>query len=68
MANYCVNKQVQYNGDHEVHREGCTYWPAPQNVQPLGTFYSCQGAVAAARAYYHQVNGCAFCSPACHTQ
>jgi hypothetical protein len=68
MDDYCVNKQAQRNGDHEVHKKGCTYWPSAQNVHPLGRFATCRDAVAAARAYYFQVNGCATCSRACHTQ
>jgi hypothetical protein len=68
MPQYCVNRTVQANGDHEVHAEGCIYWPHPQNVQPLGWHAFCQPAVQAARAFYYQVNGCRTCSTGCHTQ
>lgn len=66
MFKYYVNNNAQPNGDHEVHRDGCNYMPA--NKTYLGVFNNCQDAVRAARAYYNQVNGCYFCSNACHTQ
>jgi hypothetical protein len=66
MSNYCVNKNAQANGDHEVHEAGCTYWP--RDRVDLGDFASCTGAVTAARKHYTQVNGCKTCSRACHTQ
>jgi hypothetical protein len=68
MADYCVNKSVQTNGDHEVHERGCTFWPLPQNVQSLGGHGSCASAVVAARRYFTQVNSCKTCSRTCHTQ
>lgn len=67
MASYYVNKNAQPNGDHEVHRDGCAWMPAPGNRQYLGDFSSCAPAVAAAKKFYQQSNGCAHCSPACHT-
>ena len=67
MDPYYVNRNAQPNGDHEVHREGCYWMPAPENRIYLGQFYSCQQAVVAARRHYTQVNGCAHCSLACHT-
>lgn len=68
MAEYCVNRQQQTNGDHEVHERGCQFWPSPANALSLGSFSICAGAVQAARQYYHQVNGCRTCSRPCHTQ
>ena len=68
MARYCVNDNAQTNGDHEVHREGCDWMPQPQNRTYLGDFGTCRPAVAAARRYHFQVNGCYFCSRDCHTQ
>ena len=64
---YYVNKNAQSNGDHEVHRTGCSWLPSPDNRQYLGLFYGCQAAVQEARRFYTQVNGCYFCSNACHT-
>lgn len=67
MARYCVNKNAQNNGDHEVHKEGCNWWPDPQNVQDLGNHTGCRSAVTKAKQYYKQSNGCKHCSSECHT-
>lgn len=62
---YYVNRKEQSNGDHEVHAEGCTYMPS-DNIF-LGSYTNCYGAVAEAKRYYSQSNGCKYCCPACHT-
>jgi len=67
MAMYYVNKNAQANGDHEVHKDGCTWMPKPENRRYLGDFASCHGAVKKAKETYPQSNGCAYCCPACHT-
>jgi hypothetical protein len=67
MDLYYVNKQAQQNGDHEVHKSNCSYLPAKENQLYLGTFDDCHDAVREARKYYSQVNGCYWCSRACHT-
>lgn len=67
MANYYVNKNAQANGDHEVHRSGCSYMPRPENCIFLGDFETCAPAVRKAKEYYQQSNGCYYCSPDCHT-
>jgi hypothetical protein len=64
---YYLNDRAQNNGDHEVHREGCGWMPAPENRRYLGEFDSCHGAVVKAGTYHGQVNGCVHCSTACHT-
>jgi hypothetical protein len=68
MADYYVNKNVQANGDHEVHRDPCSYMPDANNRIYLGQFDNCQAAVKEAKRHYSQVNGCYYCSKACHTQ
>jgi hypothetical protein len=68
MAQYYVNKNGQSNGDHEVHKSGCSYMPMAHNRIALGDYSTCSPAVNAARQYYSQVNGCYYCSNACHTQ
>ena len=69
MPNYCVNKNAQSNGDHEVHdlasTKGCL--PSASNRLDLGYHPSCSGAVTAAKRSYSQSNGCAYCASACHT-
>ena len=67
MASYYVNDNAQDNGDHEVHRWGCSWLPLAQNRTYLGEFSSCAPAVRAARRIYNQVNGCYYCCRACHT-
>ena len=67
MAIYYVNKNAQDNGDHEVHKSGCSYMPNSENRLYLGDFSSCRPAVAAAKKTYPQSNGCYYCSPECHT-
>ena len=66
-THYYVNKNAQRNGDHEVHRDGCSYLPAVSNRIYLGNFETCHPAVTAARGHYAQVNGCYWCSRDCHT-
>lgn len=68
MAYYYVNKNAQSNGDHEVHVSGCSRMPAIENRTYLGDFSSCKPAVAEAKRYYSQSNGCYYCCNSCHTQ
>ena len=68
MTKYYVNKNSQVNGDHEVHKLGCTWMPDVENRIYLGKFATCRGAVIRAKKYYPQSNGCYYCSYACHTQ
>lgn len=63
---YYVNDTAQPSGEHEVHKSMCAYLPSPVNLRYLGDFADCVAALAAARLYYTQVDGCGHCSPACH--
>ncbi|MGN2485872.1 hypothetical protein [Acinetobacter calcoaceticus] len=71
MDNYIINKNPQYNGDHEVHNatKGCNYLPSIENQISLGNFNNCQQAVAQAKSNWptHRINGCYWCANACHT-
>jgi len=67
MPKYCVNKNPQSNGDHEVHKDGCNHLPDPQNRKDLGYHSNCQSAVREAKTYYSKANGCYYCSNDCHT-
>lgn len=67
MPHYYVNREAQPNGDHEVHEQGCIYLPSEPNRQYLGEFPSCQPAMAIARLYFPQSDGCYFCCRPCHT-
>lgn len=67
MALYYVNKNAQSNGDHEVHKRGCSWMPDPENRIYLGDFSSCKPAVREAKKHYSKSNGCYYCSRECHT-
>lgn len=68
MRNYYVNNKAQANGDHEVHRDGCTFLPGEIDRIYLGLFTNCHDAVRQARRHFAAVNGCAVCSAPCHTR
>lgn len=68
MASYYVNTDAQPNGDHEVHRAGCTFLPGEKARIYLGDFESCRAAVRRAEEQYRQVNGCYYCSRPCHVE
>jgi hypothetical protein len=68
MASYYVNGNAQANGDHEVHKSGCSYMPTDANRIYLGNFDNCHDAVREAKKHYGRVNGCFHCANACHTQ
>ncbi|WP_081811338.1 hypothetical protein [Hyphomonas beringensis] len=67
MSRYYVNMNSQSNGDHEVHKYGCSYMPREENRIYLGNFDSCAPAVREAKKTYSQSNGCYYCAYACHT-
>ncbi len=67
MSRYYVNRNAQGNGDHEVHKDGCSHMPKPENRIYLGRFDNCRGAVREAKKRYQKSNGCYFCCRECHT-
>ncbi len=71
MARFIINKNAQNNGDHEVHNktEGCSFMPNIENQVDLGFHQNCHGAVATAKSRWpsDRINGCYYCSNACHT-
>ncbi len=68
MPQYYVNTNAQANGDHEVHRaDNCPTPANEENRRYLGNFATCHEAVQKAKKHYPTANGCAHCSPACHT-
>ena len=66
MSRYYVNKNEQSTGEHEVHKEGCSWFPS-ENIY-LGDYPTCHGAVIKARDHYTNVDGCKHCCPDCHTK
>ncbi|MBB5790521.1 hypothetical protein HD601_005096 [Jiangella mangrovi] len=69
MPRYCVNRNAQPNGDHEVHDVSANKWclPTSANRVDLGHHETCSPAVQAAKIHFSQVNSCRWCAPACHT-
>ncbi len=65
MPRYVVNNRPQSNGDHDVHKQGCAYFPS--DYTELGQHESCATAVTLAKRILPRSNGCAHCSAACHT-
>ena len=65
---YVLNLNQQANGDYEVHKTGCSYFPV-SNYDELGNFNGCSDAVKEAKRKhpYKKINGCYYCSNACHT-
>lgn len=66
MKKYYVNKNAQYNGDHEVHHGDCIYLPTVNNRKYLGEFSLCYQAVMEAKKTYPSADGCRICSLECH--
>ncbi|WP_079640711.1 hypothetical protein [Sphingobacterium nematocida] len=67
MTKYYVNNRAQTNGDHEVHKQECSWLALAASTTYLGEHSACYTAVARARTIYRQSNGCKYCSPSCHT-
>ena len=66
MAKYYVNQNAQSNGDHEVHKDGCSYMPVYKKY--LGDFSNCKDAVKEAKKTYNKADGCYYCANECHTR
>ena len=67
MDQYYVNDHAQPTGEHEVHKQGCSFMPHPTNRTYLGWHSNCQQAVNKAREIYRNVDGCYYCT-SCHTR
>ncbi len=64
---YCVNKNAQDSGDHEMHKSGCKWMPKSENRQYLDKFSNCKDALKEAKKYYEQADGCSYCCSTCDT-
>lgn len=53
---YCMNKQPQTGGDHEVHKYSCDYLPDIENRIYLGYFDDCHKAVDEAKKHFLKSN------------
>lgn len=69
MDSYYFNDNTDIYGNHEVHKDSCSFLPSPLNRTYLGYFeYGYQAMQAAKTKYpYKKFDGCAYCMPACHT-
>lgn len=65
---YYVNTNAQSNGDHEVHKDGCSHMPGVLNRKFLGSFTNCRDAVIEAKKTYSTADGCYYCSNECHSR
>jgi len=65
---YRLNLNIQSNGDYEVHRDDCRYYPN-LNYDTLGRYNSCKPAVSEAKRKhpFKKINGCVHCAKDCHT-
>jgi hypothetical protein len=68
MAQYYVNNHAQRTGEHEVHRQDCRWLSAVISKTALGEHTTCQSAVREAKRFHANSDGCATCSPVCHTR
>jgi len=72
MPRFCINKNAQPTGEHEVHNldAGCNHLPNTENQIVLGTFMTCHDAIRKAKDDYPdaKIDGCAYCCPDCHTR
>jgi hypothetical protein len=66
MVRYYVNDRARSDGEHEVHRDGCSFLPALENRTFLGDYETCVSAVKEARKHFEMASGCFYCAPACH--
>ncbi len=68
MATYFVNDNAQPTGEHEVHRSDCAWLRLVASRTDLGDHFYCNTAVQKAKQYYTNVDGCYYCSNACHNR
>jgi len=61
MPRYFVSKELQINGEHEVHREDCSLIPEKENCIFLGNYMSSETAVGVAENFYDNVQSCYQC-------
>jgi hypothetical protein len=62
MAKYYIRLSEDLNGCHPVHKCGCPFIPDEGNRIPLGNKSDWRHAMAEAKKYYSNVNGCYFCN------
>jgi len=68
MDHYYVNNNDQPSGEHEVHKEDCSFLKIANSKKYLGYYSNCKDAVKKAKETYTNVDGCYYCCNACHTK
>jgi hypothetical protein len=52
---YYVNDNAQSTGEHEVHKENCTYLQMTSSKTYLGYYYNCIDAIKKAKEHYYNI-------------
>ena len=70
MANYYLNNNAQPTGEHEVHKDGCSWLNLVLSKTNLGYCNNCHEALVKARSLkpFWDIDGCKYCCPDCHTK
>lgn len=68
MKYYYYNKNIDKNGNHEVHSRDCSYLPDIHNRMHIGYAANCSSAIRKAKIDTGKSNfdGCYHCSYECH--
>lgn len=66
MPNYYLNQNPQSTGEHEVHKQGCSWFPS--SVLSLGSFSDAVPAVRHAKSLGYNADGCYYCCREAHTR
>jgi len=53
------------NNDHEVHKASCYLLPLKDRID-IGVHPDCEQAMEAAKKFFDNIDGCAWCIPECH--
>lgn len=64
MNHYYVNDNAQADsGQHEVHKDSCSYLPIIRSKTYLGIYVYSSEALKKAKTIYVTADGCAYCCP-----
>lgn len=67
LQGYWLHDEPQEDDTFFLHTDVCEYLPKLESRTPLGLHADCWSAVRQARFIRNKVEGCPYCSPACHT-
>lgn len=68
MDHYYFNNNTDDKGNHEVHKESCSFIPSVLNRTYIGYFSTCEAAINKAKNdySYKSFDGCYWCCRTCH--